>query len=322
MAASERRRLLITRPMTAAVEARARAEFDVEIRQETTPLSPEEMRQSLGAFDLVMPTLGDAYSADVFAAVPQPRCRLLANFGVGFNHIDAEAARAAGVEVTNTPGAVTDATADIALTLMLMTARRAGEGERLVRSGQWLGWHPTQMLGLHLSGKRLGVVGLGRIGDAIARRAHFGFGMEISYLARSDKETGYPATRASNLIELAASVDMLVVAVPGGAETRHLINADVLAALPSHAHLVNIARGEVVDEAALITALQAGQIAGAGLDVYEFEPKVPAELRAMEQVTLLPHLGTATEEVRSAMGHMALDNCVAFLTGAPLPNPV
>ncbi len=315
-------RVLITRPMTAVVEARARAAFNVEIRQDTTPMSPEEMVTSLQRFDVVVPTLGDAYGAGIFAAAGTPRCRLLANFGVGYNHIDVDAARHAGVEVTNTPGAVTDATADIALTLMLMSARRAGEGERLVRSGCWQGWHPTQMLGLHLSGKRLGVVGLGRIGDAIARRAHFGFGMEITYVARSDKATGYPARRAPDLKAMAAEVDILVVAVPGGAETRHLINSEVLAAMQPHAHLVNIARGEVVDQAALIAALQSGRIGGAGLDVYEFEPEVPAELRALEQVTLLPHLGTATEEVRSAMGHMALDNVAACLAGGALPNPV
>ncbi|KUP93902.1 2-hydroxyacid dehydrogenase [Tritonibacter horizontis] len=315
-------RVLITRPMTAAVEARARAAFNVEIRARTAPMSRAEMVASLQDFDVVVATLGDAYSAEIFAEVPAPRCRLLANFGVGYNHINAEAARAAGIEVTNTPGAVTDATADIALTLMLMSARRAGEGERLVRSGNWAGWHPTQMLGLHLSGKRLGVIGLGRIGDAIARRAHFGFGMEIAYVARSDKETTYPAQRAQSLVALAAEVDILVVAVPGGAETRHLINAQVLDAMQPHAHLVNIARGEVVDEAALIAALQAGRIAGAGLDVYEFEPDVPEALRAMEQVTLLPHLGTATEDVRSHMGHMALDNVAACLEGRKLPNPV
>ncbi|TNJ48509.1 D-glycerate dehydrogenase [Phaeobacter sp. B1627] len=315
-------RVLIARPMTAVVEARARAAFNVEIRQNTAPMSPAEMVASLREFDVVVPTLGDAYGAGIFAEVQAPRCRLLANFGVGYNHIDVEAARGAGVEVTNTPGAVTDATADIALTLMLMSARRAGEGERLVRSGGWQGWHPTQMLGLHLSGKKLGVVGLGRIGDAIARRAHFGFGMEITYVARSDKTTDYPAARAPDLLTMAAGVDILVIAVPGGAGTHHLINSEVLAAMQPHAHLINIARGEVVDQAALIAALQSGRIGGAGLDVYEFEPEVPEDLRALDQVTLLPHLGTATEEVRSAMGHIALDNVAACLAGEALPNPV
>jgi len=273
-------------------------------------------------FDVVVPTLGDRFSAEIFARVENPRCRLLANFGVGYNHIDVAAANAAGVQVTNTPGAVTDATADIAMTLILMSARRAGEGERLVRRGAWEGWHPTQMLGLHATGKTVGIVGMGRIGQAIARRCHFGFGMDVKYVARSPKELDFPAGRAEDLIALAGAVDFLVVAVPGGADTLHLINSDVLAAMRPTGHLINIARGEVVEEAALIAALDAGQIAGAGLDVYEFEPKVPLALINRENVTLLPHLGTATEEVRSNMGHMALDNVAAFVAGADLPNPV
>ncbi|NOD75740.1 MULTISPECIES: D-glycerate dehydrogenase [unclassified Ruegeria] len=315
-------KLLITRPMTPAVEARARTEFDVEIRENTLPLSRLEMLSALTKFDVVVPTLGDLFSAQVFADAGTVRCKLLANFGVGYNHIDVEAARAKGVEVTNTPGAVTDATADIAMTLLLTTARRAGEGERLVRSGQWQGWHPTQMLGHHVTGKRVGIVGMGRIGQAIARRCHFGFGMRVAYQSRSAKDLDFPAEFIPDLQALAASVDFLVLAVPGGADTRHLVNSQVLEAMRASAILVNIARGEVVDEMALISALRSGQIAGAGLDVYEFEPKVPQALCDMENVTLLPHLGTATEEVRSSMGHMALDNVAAFVAGRALPNPV
>ncbi|NOD62266.1 MULTISPECIES: D-glycerate dehydrogenase [unclassified Ruegeria] len=315
-------KLLITRPMTPAVEARARTEFDVEIRENTLPLSQREMLSALSEFDVVVPTLGDLFSTQVFADAGTVRCKLLANFGVGYNHIDVEAARAKGVEVTNTPGAVTDATADIAMTLLLTTARRAGEGERLVRSGQWQGWHPTQMLGHHVTGKRVGIVGMGRIGQAIARRCHFGFGMQVAYQSRSAKDLDFPAEFIPDLQALAASVDFLVLAVPGGADTRHLVNSQVLEAMRASAILVNIARGEVVDEMALISALQSGQIAGAGLDVYEFEPKVPQALCDMENVTLLPHLGTATEEVRSSMGHMALDNIAAFVAGRALPNPV
>lgn len=315
-------RLLITRPMPGAVMDRARAAFETESRASTAPLSDAELRAALRDFDAVMPTLGDAFSAAVFADVPRPRCRLLANFGVGYNHIDAAAARAAGVAVTNTPGAVTDATADIAMTLILMSARRAGEGERLVRTGRWPGWHPTQMLGLHVTGKTVGILGMGRIGQAIARRCHFGFGMAVRYVARSDKALEFPAERAPDAAALAGSVDVLVVAVPGGAETRHLVDATVLAAMRPHAHLVNIARGDVVDEAALIAALEAGRIGGAGLDVYEFEPAVPEALRRLKNVTLLPHLGTAALEVRVAMGQMALDNVAALAEGRALPNPV
>ncbi|RID93150.1 D-glycerate dehydrogenase [Gemmobacter lutimaris] len=313
-------RLLITRPLPDRVMQAARARFDVTARENTLPLTPEELRASLRDYDLVLPTLGDLYAAPVFADVPEPRARLLANFGVGYNHIDVAAARAAGLAVTNTPGAVTDATADIALTLILMTARRAAEGERLVRSGQWQGWHPVQMLGLHVTGKRVGIIGMGRIGRAIARRCHFGFGMEVVFHNRSVTDPGLPA-RQVPLVE-AMAADVVVIAVPGGPATRHLIDAEALAAMQPHAILVNIARGDVVDEAALISALEGRRIAGAGLDVYEREPLVPEALRALDTVTLLPHLGTAALEVREAMGMMALDNLTAFAEGRALPNAI
>ncbi|MCU0817426.1 MAG: D-glycerate dehydrogenase [Cypionkella sp.] len=314
-------KLLITRPLPETVMAAARARFDVTARDSTLPLSAEELRASLRDYDLVLPTLGDLYKADVFADVPAPRAKMLANFGVGYNHIDVAAARAAGLAVTNTPGAVTDATADIALMLILMTARRAGEGERLVRAGRWEGWHPTQMLGLHIGGKRLGVIGMGRIGKAIAKRCHAGFGMEVVFYNRSPvADAGVPARQVGMAEAMAA--DVVVVAVPGGPATHHLINAEALAAMRPHAIFVNIARGDVVEEAALIAALQEGRIAGAGLDVYEFEPKVPQALMAMENVTLLPHLGTAALEVRTNMGMMAVDNLIAFAEGRALPNAV
>lgn len=315
-------RVLLSRPLTPATEARARRSYDVTIRASNAVLSGDEMRAALRDHDVVMPTLGDLFRADVFADVPQPRCRLLANFGAGINHIDVPAARAAGVAVTNTPGAVTDATADIAMTLMLMSARRAGEGERLVRSGQWQGWHPTQMLGLHLTGKTVGIVGMGRIGQAIARRCHFGFGMTVLYVNRSPKVVDFPARQVARLTDLAAQADVLVVAAPGGTETHHLIDATVLAAMQPHARLINIARGDVVNEAALIAALDAGQIGGAGLDVYEHEPHIPDALRMRDDVVLLPHMGTSTAEVRDAMGAMVLDNIDAHLAGRTLPNAV
>ncbi|MBN2628958.1 MAG: D-glycerate dehydrogenase [Rhodobacteraceae bacterium] len=314
-------KLLITRPLPDAVMHAARAQFDVTARASTLPLTAAELRNSLRDFDLILPTLGDRYQADVFADVPAPRARLLANFGVGYNHIDVTAAQAAGLAVSNTPGAVTDATADIALTLILMTARRAGEGERLVRAGQWEGWHPTQLLGMHVSGKRLGIIGLGRIGRAIARRAQAGFGMQVvSYNRSPVADPGVPARQVPMAEAMAA--DIVVVAVPGGAATHHLINADALSLMQPHALLINISRGDVVDETALIAALQTGAIAGAGLDVYEHEPQVPAALCAMENVALLPHLGTAALEVRTAMGLMAVANLKAFAEGAPLPNAV
>ncbi|WP_270726941.1 2-hydroxyacid dehydrogenase [Shimia sp. Alg240-R146] len=316
------KKLYITRPLPEQVEEAARKEFDVVLRRNNSPLSQSDMRHALREYDVILPTLGDMFDAQVFADVPAPRCKLLANFGVGFNHIDVAAARAAGVEVTNTPGAVTDATADIAITLMLMSARRAAEGERLVRSGKWSGWHPTQMLGMHLSRKTVAIAGMGRIGQAIAQRCFFGFGMKVLYWNRSKKPMEFEAERVEDLSEMAAVADVVVAAVPGGPETRHLFDADVFNAMQPHAHFINISRGEVVDEQALIAALQDKVIGGAGLDVYEFEPQVPDALKALDTVTLLPHLGTATLEVRTQMGMMAIDNLRAFARGETPPNRV
>lgn len=313
--------LLITRPLPSRVLEAAAARFAVTLREETSPMSGAEMRAALRDFDAVLPTLGDRFQADVFADVAHPRARILANFGVGYNHIDTAAAHAAGLAVSNTPGAVTDATADIAMTLILMTARRAGEGERLVRAGRWKGWHPTQMLGMHVTGRRVGIIGMGRIGKAIARRCHYGFGMEVVFHNRSSiTDIGLPARQVPLTEAMAA--DIVVTAVPGGPATHHLINEAAFAAMQPHGLFINIARGDVVDEAALITALSEHRIAGAGLDVYEFEPKVPDALRAMENVALLPHLGTAALEVREAMGLMAVDNLCAFFDGREPPNLV
>jgi len=314
------KKILVSRALTDAVMQRAHASYDITLRKSDSPLSAAEMRSSLVLYDGMIPTLGDMFSADIFAEFGRTKCKILANFGVGINHIDVAAARDHGITVTNTPGAVTDATADIGLTLLLMSARRAGEGERLARSGNWAGWTPTQMLGSHVSGKTVGIVGMGRIGQAIARRCHFGFGMSVKFFNRSPKEIDFPATQIANLETLAAEVDFLVVATPGGAETTHLINASIFDAMKPTAHFINIARGEIVDETALIAALEAQAIAGAGLDVYEHEPAVPNALRKLDTVTLLPHLGTATEEVRDNMGHMSLDNLDAFFAGETPPN--
>ena len=316
-------KLLISRRLPEAnmTEIEGDARFDVTARTTTQPMSHDECVAALTEYDIILPTLGDLFSAAVFDAAGAVRCKLLANFGVGYNHIDVTAARAHGIEVTNTPGAVTDATADIALTLMLMTARRAGEGERMLRADGWEGWHPTQMLGFHLSGKRLGVIGMGRIGQAIAYRCRAGFGMDVVYYNRSEKPVD-GARQLKDVEAVCAQSDVVIIAVPGGAETHHLMGAAGFAAMQPHAIFVNIARGDVVDESALVAALQSKQIAGAGLDVYEFEPKVPAALKAMENVVLLPHLGTATLEVREDMGRMALANVVAFANAEPVLNAV
>ena len=304
--------LLITRCLPETVVSAAQARFDVTYRDDPTPLSPADLRAALRDYDAILPTLGDLFRADVFADVPQPRTRILANFGVGYNHIDVAAARSAGLHVTNTPGAVTDATADIAMMLILMSARRASQGERLVRSGQWTGWHPTQMLGHAVTGKTVGIIGMGRIGQAVARRCHHGFGMTVIFHNRSPLSHGFAAQVPLND---ALYADFVVLAVPAVPATRHLINVETLAHMRPTAHLINISRGDVVDEAALIHALATGQIAGAGLDVYEHEPHIPAALVALNNATLLPHLGTAVLEVRQAMGMMALANLIAFADG-------
>lgn len=314
--------ILISRPLPDPVLETARTLGDVTVRADTHPMSTGEMQAALLGYDVILPTLGDMFSAQLLDGIEHPRARLLANFGVGYNHIDVTACATRGIAVSNTPGAVTDATADIALTLILMSCRRAGEGERMVRAGAWEGWHPTQMLGQHVTGKTVGIIGMGRIGQAIAKRCHYGFGMEVVFYNRSPKPLDFPATQLGSLQEVAAQADIVVAAVPGGAETHHLLGQALFASMKPSAHFINISRGDVVDEAALIAALQGGQIAGAGLDVYEFEPKVPEALIEMQNVTLLPHLGTAALEVRTAMGLMAVDNIRAFLAGEALPNAV
>ncbi|MEL7278616.1 MAG: D-glycerate dehydrogenase [Pseudomonadota bacterium] len=312
----------ISRHLPERVEARAHARFDATTTPSTTPLGPDALARALRENDGVLATLGDGFTPEVFAAAGQIRARVIANFGVGYNHIDVEAARARDITVTNTPGVLTEATADIAMTLMLMVARRAGEGERLARSGAWPGWHPTQMLGQDVTGRTLGIIGFGRIGQAMARKAHFGFGMKVIYYNRSPKAVDFPAVRLETIAEVMAEADIVALHTPGGGANTHLIGKAELAAMKPTGILVNTARGDVIDEAALMDTLERGAIFGAGLDVYEHEPHVPNRLRTLDNVVLLPHLGSATLGVREAMGNMALDNLEAFFAGRPVPNPV
>ena len=312
--------LLITRVVPDVIIENARVHFDVIVRESTEGMLPDEAALALADYDAILPTLGDQFTADAFGG--DIRCGILANFGVGYNHIDVVAATKAGIAVSNTPDVVTDATADIAMTLILSTCRRAGEGERLVRSGQWPGWLPTQMLGTHVTGKRVGIVGMGRIGQAVARRCHYGFDMPVIYFNRSPKEVVVPARQVDDLGALMSQADIVVVTVPASAETFQLIDAVALAKMSPKSVFINVARGDVVDELALIFSLAHGLIAAAGLDVYANEPHVPKELCNMENVVLLPHLGTATLEVREAMGQMALDNLIAWAAGDTIPTQV
>jgi lactate dehydrogenase-like 2-hydroxyacid dehydrogenase len=312
-------KLLITRPIAQPVLDQAQSLFDVTIHSGGN-MTVAQAAAALAEYDAILPTLGDAFTADAFAG--DIRCKMVGNFGVGYNHIDVEAAARVGIAVSNTPDVLTDATADIALTLLLATARRAGEGERMVRSGAWGGFDVKGLLGTHVTGKTLGVIGMGRIGQAIAARCHCGFNMDVVFHNRSPKVTDVPATQLGSLHEVMSAADFVVVATPGGAGTTKLIDAAAFAAMKPSGIFINISRGEVVDEVALIDVLESRQIAGAGLDVYEKEPHVPDRLKALESCVLLPHLGSATAETRQAMGQMALDNIIAFSEGSEPPQKV
>jgi lactate dehydrogenase-like 2-hydroxyacid dehydrogenase len=319
-----RLRVLVTRRWPEEVERQLTGRFDVTLNEADAPLDAAELSAAMGQYDVLCPTVSDKIDAGVIGG--GERVKLIANYGVGFEHIDVRAAKAKGVAVSNTPGVLTDATADIALTLMLMAARRAGEGERELRAGQWTGWRPTHLLGSSLKGKTLGLVGFGRIGVATARRARHGFGMKIAYYGRREalpdvvrelEAKFYPGLR-----DLLGASDFVSLHTPGGAETANLIDREALTAMKPGSYLINTARGGVVDHAALADALRTGHLAGAGLDVFPAEPNVPEELLGLENVVLLPHLGSATRETRIAMGERAMANVVAWSEGRALPDRV
>lgn len=322
---STRPKVLLTRRWTQAAQAYMAQRFELTLNPDDQPLNAAQLLQALRSHDAVCTTVTDSVPAALLAQ-PGLRARLIANFGVGFNHIDVNAARSAGIAVTNTPDAVTDATADLALLLMLMSARRAGEGERELRAGHWTGWRPTHLLGQDLRGKLLGLVGFGRIAQATAQRALLGLGMRIAYYSRRPAdaavEAALQAQHVGSLDELLAQCDVVSLHVPGGAETHHLLDARRLALLKPSALLINTARGTVVDEAALAAALARRDLWGAGLDVYEQEPTVHPQLLALDNVVLLPHQGTSTVETRTAMGLRVCRNLEAFFAGDPLPDRV
>lgn len=321
-------RVVVTRKMPAPVEAVIAEKYDALFNRTDVALSPDQLVQVLQQADIVITTVTDKWHAGIFDTTGI-RTKLLANVGVGVNHIALESARRAGITVSNTPDVVTDDTADVAIGLMLMSMRRLSEGERHLRSGAWGGLRPTFMLGRTLRGKTLGIVGYGRIGRAVARIAHEAFGMKILWHAPRDPRIDDPATagpanaeRAESLATLLRRADVVSLHCPATPETRHLMNAETLALMPEHAYLINTARGDVVHEAALADALKQRQIAGAGLDVYEFEPSVAAELKELENVVLVPHLGSATIETRTNMGMRALSNVDAFVSGLPVHDKV
>ncbi|MBA3260780.1 MAG: D-glycerate dehydrogenase [Gemmatimonadales bacterium] len=317
--------VVVTRRLPEAVEQAAARDFDARLNRDDKPLGPDGLKEALRSADAVLCTVSDKLTADILSAEPR-RARLLANFGVGFNHIDVEAAKARGLAVSNTPDVLTDATADLAMTLLLMVARRAGEGERHLRAGAWTGWRPTHMMGTQVSGKTLGLVGMGRIARAVAGRAHGGFGMRVifhdPYPPSPEVARSLGAEPRERLEDVLRQADFVSLHCPATPETRHLMNRERLALMRPDAYLVNTARGDVVDEAALVEALQSRRIAGAGLDVFEREPEVSRGLLELENVVLLPHLGSATTETRVEMGMRALENLRLFFAGSPLRDRV
>jgi len=318
-------KVFITRRWTASVEDKLRNLYDVTLNETDRPLTADEFKAALQQYDAVCPTVCDSFPAEVLH-VEDKRCKILANFGVGYNHIDIPAAKANELIVTNTPDVLTQSTADIAMTLLLMTARRGAEGDRLVRAKKWTGWCPTHMLSSNVTGATLGLIGFGRIGQAMARKAHHGFDMNIIYYnpsaANEYVTQDLQAKRCNTVEEVLAQADFVSLHCPAGANTKHLINAQTLKLMKPSAHLINTARGDVVDSVALCEALKNKQIAGAGLDVYENEPHIYEGFLALENVELLPHLGSATLETRTAMGEKVLANLAAYFAGNTLPDRV
>jgi len=320
----ERPKTIVTRKLPVQVEARMAELFDVEFNIDDTPMTAEALKDAVARAEVFVPTVTDDITADVLASAG-PKLKLIANFGVGVDHIDLAAARARDIPVTNTPGVLTEDTADMVMGLIISVPRRLAEGEKFVRAGQWQGWAPTGMLGHRVNGKKLGIVGMGRIGQAIARRAR-GFGIAIDYHNRhrlpEAVEQTLGATWRGDLDDMLADIDILSINCPYTAETHHLLNEKRLGLLGSDVYVINAARGEIIDEEALTDALEKGTIAGAGLDVYENEPHIGERLLALDNVVLLPHLGSATFEGREAMGDKVIANIRIWADGHRPPDQV
>jgi len=312
---NDRPTVLVTRKLPDAVEDRLRRDYDPRFNPEDRRYSDDELVERAQEADAIVPCHTENLSAAVIARLPE-RLRAIVNFSVGVDHVDLAAAKARGIAVTNTPEVLSDATAEIAMLLMLGAARRASEGERLLRSGGWTTWSPAFMVGIGVTGKRLGIVGMGRVGLVTARRAR-GFDMTVHYHnhRRLAAELEAGATFHESLEAMLPQCDFLSIHCPATPETRKLINAERIALLPDDAILVNTARGAIVDEAALLAALASGKLAAAGLDVYDNEPAIDPAFRAVENAFLLPHIGSATRETRDAMGFRALDNLDAITAG-------
>ena len=316
--------VVVTRKLPDSIETRMRELFDARINLDDTPMSPEQIAEAARTADVLVPTVTDHISADV---INQPDCklRLIANFGNGVDNIDVAAAHAHGITVTNTPKVLTEDTADMTMALILAVARRLAEGARIIPDDEWTGWSPTWMLGHRITGKRLGIVGMGRIGQAVARRAR-AFGLQIHYHNRRPvapqiaEELG--ATYWESLDQMLARMDIISVNCPHTPATYHLLSARRLKLMKPEAIIVNTARGEIIDETALARLIEAGDLAGAGLDVFEHEPAVNPKLMQLGNVVLLPHMGSATIEGRVDMGEKVIINIKTFLDGHRPPDRV
>ncbi len=316
--------VIVTRKLPDAIETRMMELFDVRLNLDDEPFSRARMIEAVQAADVLVPTVTDRIDAGILEQASD-KLRLIASFGTGVDHIDVAAARARGMTVTNTPGVLTEDTADMTMALILAVPRRLVAGERLMRAGQWRGWSPTSMLGNRIHGKRLGIVGMGRIGQAVARRAR-GFGLSIHYHNRrpvhAEIEAELEATYWDNLDQMLARMDIISINCPHTPATYHLISPRRLALIQPHAFIVNTSRGEVIDENALVHALQNRDLAGAGLDVFEHEPQVNPKLLELENVVLMPHMGSATIEGRIDMGEKVIINIRAFMDQHAPPDRV
>ncbi len=313
----ERPRLIVTRRLLDETEARMSALFDVELSEADLPLNAQALAAAAARCDVLIPTITDRIDAEVIAA-GAGRLRLIANFGAGVDHIDLRAARAAGIIVTNTPGILTEDTADMTMALILSVPRRLAEGEKLARSGSWTGWSPGQMLGHRINGKTLGIVGMGRIGQAVARRAR-AFDLDIQYHNRRRLPASIEAELGARYVEdldrLLIESDIVSIHCPQTPATQNLIDARRVSLLPGHSYVINTARGSIIDEEALIGRLERGEIAGAGLDVFAHEPAIDPRLLALQNVVLLPHMGSATFEGRAATGERVIANIQSWIDG-------
>lgn len=313
----------MTRELTDGVMARMEELFETRLNREDRALTRAELEAAVADADVLVPTITDRIDADLIAKAG-PRLKLIANFGVGVDHIDLHSARERRILVTNTPGVLTEDTADMTMALILSVPRRLGEGEKLIRAGAWDGWKPSGMLGHRVNGKTLGIIGMGRIGRAVARRAQ-GFGIRTIYHNRHRLPEGVEAELGARFVDLDSlftQSDIISINCPHTPETHHLVNAERLAQMRPDAYLVNTSRGEVLEEDALIKALQSGQIAGAGLDVYVNEPHVDPRLLDLPNTVLLPHMGSATYEGRAAMGEKVIANIRAWVDGHRPPDQV